>query len=163
MALCIQMSTEGSHQELMKTWWRHVMCHSSLMTRMYWSALHCVVELHLLGLHREKMHQKTSGGVSVSCCFHGVWLIGSEVSWEGCACWGQTRGGHVMFEGSIQRTQQWRRLSLACLQSQPCNTCGSRLFADLHFPKRGTAENFWPSSWSLRLTRAEAPPAVSAR
>lgn len=58
----------------------HMMKGSSLRTHMYWSALHYIVELHLLGLHREKMHQKTSGGVSVSCCFHGVWLIGSEVS-----------------------------------------------------------------------------------
>jgi hypothetical protein len=29
---------------------------------MYWSTLHGVVELHLLGLHR-KTHQKPSGGV----------------------------------------------------------------------------------------------------
>ena len=29
---------------------------------MYWSALHCRVELPLLGHHRE-MHQKASGGV----------------------------------------------------------------------------------------------------
>ena len=31
-----------------------------LTTHMYWSALHCVVELHLSGLHRER-HQATSG------------------------------------------------------------------------------------------------------
>jgi len=37
----------------------------SLLTAcMYWFALHCIVELHLSGSHREKeMHQKTSGGV----------------------------------------------------------------------------------------------------
>lgn len=32
------------------------------MTDMYWSALHCEVELHLLGLQRETQ-QKPSGGV----------------------------------------------------------------------------------------------------
>jgi hypothetical protein len=35
---------------------------SLLMTDIYWSALHCVVGLHLLGLHREK-HQETPDGV----------------------------------------------------------------------------------------------------
>jgi hypothetical protein len=34
----------------------------SLMTCMYWSALHCVVELHLSGLR--KKHTKKTGGVS---------------------------------------------------------------------------------------------------
>ena len=32
----------------------HGMKDSLLMTHMYWSTLHCVVELHLLGLHKEK-------------------------------------------------------------------------------------------------------------
>ena len=31
---------------------------SLLMPYMYWSALHCVVELHLSGLHREKRTKK---------------------------------------------------------------------------------------------------------
>ena len=36
----------------------------SLLTAcMYSSALHCIVELHLLGLHTEKHTKKTSGGV----------------------------------------------------------------------------------------------------
>jgi hypothetical protein len=35
---------------------------SSITTCMYWSTLHCVVEVHLWGLQREK-NQKTSGGV----------------------------------------------------------------------------------------------------
>jgi hypothetical protein len=43
---------------------RHVMKDSLLTTRMCWSALHCVVELHLLGCHREKPHQK----LLVVCC-----------------------------------------------------------------------------------------------
>jgi hypothetical protein len=37
---------------------RHMMKDSLLMTHMYWSALHCVVELHLLGLHAEKCTRK---------------------------------------------------------------------------------------------------------
>jgi len=36
---------------------------NSLLTYMYWSTLHCVVELHLSGLHREKLTKKTSGSV----------------------------------------------------------------------------------------------------
>ena len=32
---------------------------SLLTTHMYWSALHCIVELHLSGLHREKCTKKT--------------------------------------------------------------------------------------------------------
>lgn len=33
-----------------------VMKDSLLMTHMYWSALHCIAELHLLGLHKGKSH-----------------------------------------------------------------------------------------------------------
>lgn len=36
----------------------HMMKGSSLRTHMYWSALHYIVELHLLGLHREKCTKK---------------------------------------------------------------------------------------------------------
>jgi hypothetical protein len=38
---------------------------SLLTAHMYWSALLCVVEMHLLGLHREKCpkKKKTSGDV----------------------------------------------------------------------------------------------------
>ena len=37
-----------------------------LMTRMYWSSLHCIVELHLSGLHREKHTPKL---LAVCCSF----------------------------------------------------------------------------------------------
>ena len=40
-----------------------VMKDSLLTTHMYWSALHCVVELHLSGFHREKCTKKPAGGV----------------------------------------------------------------------------------------------------
>lgn len=36
----------------------HMMKNSLLLTYMYWSALHCIVELHLLGLYREKHMEK---------------------------------------------------------------------------------------------------------
>jgi hypothetical protein len=36
---------------------------SSLTTGMHWPALHCLVELHLLSLHREKHAKKPSGAV----------------------------------------------------------------------------------------------------
>ena len=41
----------------------HVEKHLLIMTHMYSSDLHCVVELHLLGLHRERCLQKASAGV----------------------------------------------------------------------------------------------------
>jgi hypothetical protein len=37
---------------------------SSLMTHMYWSILHCIVELHMLGFHREK----GTKNLLVACC-----------------------------------------------------------------------------------------------
>lgn len=43
---------------------------SLLTTRMYWSALHCGVELHLSGCHRKKLHQKSSGGT--------LWLLAAS-------------------------------------------------------------------------------------
>ena len=42
------------------------MKYSLLMTHMYWSDLHCIFELHLLGLHREKC---TKNLVVVCCSF----------------------------------------------------------------------------------------------
>jgi len=42
----------------------HMMKDSLLTAHMYWSALHCVVELHLLGLHRENHTKK----LLVLCC-----------------------------------------------------------------------------------------------
>jgi hypothetical protein len=41
----------------------HMMKDSLPTTSMYWSTLHCVIELHLWGLHREKQTKKSSGGV----------------------------------------------------------------------------------------------------
>jgi hypothetical protein len=50
------------------TWWR-------ILLR-YWSILHCIVELYLLRLHREKRTQKTSGGVLqfLSASLDSDWL-----------------------------------------------------------------------------------------
>jgi len=39
-----------------------VMKDSSLTMHMYWSALHCVTVLYLLGLHRGRHARKPSGG-----------------------------------------------------------------------------------------------------
>jgi hypothetical protein len=36
----------------------HMMKDSLSTTHMYWSALHCIAELHLLGLHRETCIKK---------------------------------------------------------------------------------------------------------
>ena len=42
---------------------------------MYWSALHCVAELHLSGLQRE-MNQNFWWCAAVSCRYRGLGLIG---------------------------------------------------------------------------------------
>ena len=42
----------------------HMMKYSSITIHMYWSILHCIVELHLWGLHREKCIKK----LLVVCC-----------------------------------------------------------------------------------------------
>ena len=56
---------------------------SLLMMLMYWSALHFVVGLHLLGLHREKCTRNFWWCAAVSCYFHRLRLVG-------CTCWGKT-------------------------------------------------------------------------
>jgi len=56
---------------------------SSLRAHMYWSSLHCLVELYFLGLHREKQKKKPSGGVPrLLCHFQGLTLIGRVMSAE---------------------------------------------------------------------------------
>jgi hypothetical protein len=57
---------------------------SSLVTCMYWSALHCVVEFHLLGLHSKK-HTKKLLVVChgfCACCFCELGLIARVMSAE---------------------------------------------------------------------------------
>ena len=53
----------------------HVMKDSLLMTHMYWSALHCVVELHLSGCHREKRTKK------VVTCYSLLLLLKTRADW----------------------------------------------------------------------------------
>ena len=50
---------------------------SLLMTHMYWSALHCVVELHLSGLHREKCTKKL-----LVVCYSFLMLLQTQADWQ---------------------------------------------------------------------------------
>jgi hypothetical protein len=50
---------------------------SLLTTHMYWSALHCIVELHLSGLHRKK---RTKNLLVVCCCF--LLLPRTQADWQ---------------------------------------------------------------------------------
>jgi hypothetical protein len=60
---------------------------SLLTTRMYWSSLHCIVELHLSGLHREKLAKNFSGGLLwLFCFFSRLRPIGRVMSSETGAC-----------------------------------------------------------------------------
>jgi hypothetical protein len=61
---------------------------SLLTTRMYWSALHCIVELHLSGLHREKCTKTLLvvcysllplPGTAVDLCCYPNWTAGVSV------------------------------------------------------------------------------------
>ena len=76
---------------------------SSLMTHMYWSALHYTVELHLLELHREKtITKKTSGSVlETSCCFFRLRLIGRVMSAKTDA---HAEAQHVLRQGPFEDT-----------------------------------------------------------
>jgi hypothetical protein len=59
---------------------------SLLVTCMYWSALHCLVELYLSGRHREKHTKKL---LAVHCSFLPLprtRLIGRVMSAEADAC-----------------------------------------------------------------------------
>ena len=71
------------------------MKHSLLATCMYRSALHCIVELDLLGLHRERSTKKL---VMVCCSFCGIRLIAElyqliethvlrQDPWRACHVW----------------------------------------------------------------------------
>ena len=55
----------------------HVMKDSLLMTGIYWSALHCIVELYLSGLHREKCIKK----LLVVCCSF-LLLLWTQADWQ---------------------------------------------------------------------------------
>jgi hypothetical protein len=54
----------------------------SLLTHMYWFALHYIVELHLSGLLREKHTKKILVVFSISYRFRGLGLIGRGMSAE---------------------------------------------------------------------------------
>jgi hypothetical protein len=132
---------------------------SFLTTRMYWSAWHHLIGLHLSGLPGEK---RTKKPLVVCCSFlqlSQTWADGqSDVSSDRRTCWGktcaETCGGRVMFGGSITRT--WKTLRQAELDLRR-ELAVQWLLADLHFPERGRAEIFsWPSSWPLLLTPAKA-------
>jgi hypothetical protein len=103
----------------------HMMKDALLTTRMYWSALHCIVELHLtLRTWADWMPVLRQGTWRT----HDVWkvLIGLDRETE-------TELGLLI------------QLGVQC--------CGSLVFADPHFPKRGTAKNFsWGFWWFLLLT-----------
>jgi hypothetical protein len=64
----------------------HVLKDSLLATHMYWFTLHCVVELHLSELHREKYSKNFWWCAAVSCHFHGFRLIGRVMSAETDTC-----------------------------------------------------------------------------
>lgn len=111
---------------------------------MYWSALHCVVELHLLGLE-------------VSWRFHTLGLIGRMMSAETEARFEARHVEDTCCLEDINRTRGTvTEAELGLLIELLCRACVSPVFTDLHFAERGTAENSCRSSWSLRLTGAEA-------
>jgi hypothetical protein len=64
----------------------HVIKDYLLTTGMYWSALHCIVELYLSGLHREKHTKNFWWYAAVSCCFCRLRLIDRMMTAETDAC-----------------------------------------------------------------------------
>ena len=61
---------------------------------MYWSALLCIAELHLLGLHREKHIKKL-----LVVCGSFLLLLQIPADWQSDASCGKTGRGDVMFRG----------------------------------------------------------------
>lgn len=55
---------------------------SLLITHMYWSTLQCIVELHLLVLHREKCTKNLLVLLQISCCSYRFGMIDKMVSTE---------------------------------------------------------------------------------
>jgi hypothetical protein len=131
----------------------HVM-NSLLTTHTYSSALHCIVELHFWGLHRENCPKKKK--LLVVCCSflllpqtQADWQ--SDVSWDRLMCYARPMEDAWCLE-DINRTPQSDKVEL-CLLVQ----LAVQLYTDLHFPERSTAENFsWCCCWSLLLTHAKA-------
>ena len=155
---------------------------SLLTTHMYWSASHCIVKLLLSGYHREKctknkknktkqkknkkQNKKKTSSWCAAVSGH-VWSLrlirdpywvktGPEVKpvLRQDSCW--TR--HVEDTWCLEGPQNDQDSAWLAGKAR-CATRVGRLpvFPDLHFPERGTAENFsWWSCWSLLLTCAKA-------
>ena len=117
---------------------------------MYWSTLHCVVELHLSGLHREKGTKK----LLVVCLSFLLlpWTRAdwqSDVSWDKRKCWGKTHGGDVKLGGDIKRTWPWTRHSeggQAWLAGRAgCTMLGSHVFDDLRLAEALLRAKLFPA------------------
>jgi hypothetical protein len=86
---------------------------SLLTTRMYWSTLHCIVELHLWGLHRNM--PKTFWWSAAVTCFHRLWLIG-RVMWAETYTYAEAN--HV-FRQDLWRTHDvWREYKKNLMDSE---------------------------------------------
>jgi hypothetical protein len=114
-----------------------------LMTHMYWSPLHCIVELH----YRDSTERNTPKNfwwcAAVSCRFQGLGpisrVISAETDTHGILLrqtymlrwdkwWGKAHEGHVMFGGNINGIHQTVRgaCSLVELAMQPLLASGLR-------------------------------------
>jgi hypothetical protein len=115
------------------------------MMHMYWSALHCIVELHLSGLHREKCTREL---LVVFCSFlllpktQANWQ--SNVNWDRLTCnWDKTHGKadpHVMFGRSVNKSQLTEKgLLLELVVKHLLVSC----LPYLHSTERDTPKNSW--------------------
>ena len=134
------------------------MKHFVLMTCMFWHALHCIVELHLSGFHREKGMEKFLCCIAVSCHFWGFGLFGSDVNLDRGMWWSKTYEGHMMFVKSLKRIPQTvmeAELGLFIVLSLQYLWVSSICW--LLLPWWGTAMKFFMNSaWFLLLIPAQA-------
>jgi hypothetical protein len=123
-----------------------------LTTPMYWSTLHCIVELHLSGLHKEKLTKIFWWYNEASCCFLGLWPVGRVMSAETDKC-GEANFRRTCDIGrGINRTQEtvrgagdWADLGLLVELAVQ-----SLLVSCLHWSSPGVLHG--PSCWlKLRL------------
>ena len=103
---------------------------SLIMTSMYWSALHCVVELHLSGLHRQKGTNKllVVPQFLASCLDLGLW-----------AEWCQLRQIHVLRQDMLRTYKtDWTRLAYRDSFAKLFGPVSSLIFAYLRETQRRT-------------------------
>jgi hypothetical protein len=133
---------------------------SLLTTHRNWSTLHCVVELHLSGHHREKC---TKNLLVVCCSF--LLLLWTQADWMNMVKWnpcrGKACGGHMSINRSLRVTErllglltqlavQCLWISSLCWSTLPWERHSKELLVTLLVPPADSSQG-WSLAVSARL------------